>query len=59
MTNIAKDIFLFPTENIQRNSTWSREKADTEKTSSNFEKKIRILILDKFYEKSPSFMKFG
>ena len=23
MTNIVKDIFLFPTENIQRNSTWS------------------------------------
>ena len=37
-----------------------RKSTDTAKTNSNFEKKkSRILIQDKFYEKSPDFMKFG
>ena len=41
-TNTAKDIVIIPTEDIhQKNS-------DTAKTSSNFEKKSRILIPGKF-----------
>ena len=42
MTNIAEGIFFFPTGDTQK-ITPSREK-----TSSNFEKKSRILIPAKF-----------
>ena len=44
-TNIVKDIFIFPTEDIQKN----REKVLTlQKLVQIKKKKNRILILDKF-----------
>ena len=35
--NIAKDIFIIPTEDVQKNNTWSWKSVDIESTSSNFE----------------------
>ena len=46
-TNIVKDIFIFPTENKQKKLHLVVKNAYTAKTSSNFEKKVRILISDK------------
>ena len=43
-TNIVKDIFIFPTEDIQKN----REKVLTLQKLVQIKKKNRILILDKF-----------
>ena len=43
-TNIVKDIFIFPTEEIQKN----REKVLTLQKLVQIKKKNRILILDKF-----------
>ena len=47
-TDIVKDVFIIPTDDLQKKNTWSRKSADTVKTSWNFEKKIRILFPDKF-----------
>lgn len=50
MTNIVKDMFIIPAANTQ--NAWSWKSTDTEKVSSNFEKKkSRVLIPDKFQEK--------
>ena len=58
-TNIVKDIFIIPTVDVKENNMWLWKSPDTAKSSSNFEKKIRMLIPDKFQEKSPKSMKFG
>ena len=56
-TYIVKDIFVFPTESIQKNNPWSRKSADTAKACSNFEKKLQKINpryifrkVTKFYE---------
>ena len=59
-TNIVKDILIFPTEDMQKNNTWSWKSADTAKNSSNLEKEVIVtrhirpksaLLKDKVYYK--------
>ena len=59
MRLILPMIFIIPTEDVQKNNIWLWKSLDTAKTSSNFEKRIRMLIPDKFQEKSPKFMNLG
>ena len=50
---------LFQQKIYTKHNTWSWQSADIAKSSSNFEKNyFRILIPDKFQEKSLNFMKF-
>ena len=47
MTNIFKNIFIFPTEDIQKKyNIWPSKGADTAKNDSNFSN--YVLIQDKF-----------
>ena len=41
MRLIVKDIFIIPTEHMQKINTWSWKSADIAKTSPNFEKKVQ------------------
>ena len=56
-TNIAKDILIISTEDIQKNNAWLRKSTDTEKTSLNFQqKKIQNIDLRSILEKVIKFI---
>ena len=46
--NTGKNTCIVTTEDKQKNNAWSWKSADTVETSSNFEKKIKVLIPDAF-----------
>ena len=60
MTNIAKIYSLFQQKTYTNKNNWSWKSNEIAKSSLNFEKKTsRMLIPDKFQEKSPNCLKFG